>query len=82
MHDRGTVAFGAGPSQELTITVSDGTNQLAGAVVGANTPNVWQFEPTTALPANATITASLSSAITDFSANALVPVSISFTTAP
>ena len=53
---------------------------IAGTVTGSNGNKTWTFDPAADLPAASTITVSLSTAITDTSANALAATMFSFTT--
>ncbi len=63
-----------------SFTVNDGA-AVTGTLTNTMGGRSWTFTPTAALPAGVTVTASLSTAITDAAGNPLLaPVSITFTT--
>ena len=61
-----------------SFTVAAGASAIPGTIAASG--EVYTFTPTAALPAATVITVSFTAAITDLAGNALVPVSLSFTT--
>jgi hypothetical protein len=64
-----------------TFVVSSGGSQVTGTVAAQSTAT-YVFTPSTMLPANATVTATLSSSIMDLAGNPLAFYTFSFDTAP
>lgn len=62
-----------------SFSVAIGGNSVAGTVVAQDT-QTYRFTPTNMVMANATVTVSLTAAITDLAGNALVPVSFVYDT--
>ena len=62
-----------------SFTVMEGGNVVSGTIT-APTAQTYRFQPSTPLVPNTIMTVSLTSAISDFVGNTLVPVSFSFQT--